>query len=133
RLFFPGRPFAPRWSMSASARLPLPTGRPATDTETQQEILRAIEAASERLEQLESLWRLVLFYQKQVKRSDLAVALLELMIQEFSPGKESRALIYFVLGQIAQADEKWALASKDYENGLCMMPREPEPAYLLRY
>ncbi len=71
--------------MSASARLPLPSGIPATDTETEQEILRAIEAASGRLEEWESLWRLVLFYlfyQKQVKRSDLAVALLELMIQE---------------------------------------------------
>ena len=118
--------------MSASARLPLPSGIPATDTETEQEILRAIEAASERLEQLESLWRLVLFYQKQVKRSDLAVALLELMIQEFSPGKESRALIYFVLGQIAQADEKWALASEHYENGLCLLPKERDTAYFLR-
>ena len=121
--------------MSASARLPLPSGIPATDTETEQEILRAIEAASGRLEEWESLWRLVLFYlfyQKQVKRSDLAVALLELMIQEFSPGKESRALIYFVLGQIAQADEKWALASEHYENGLCLLPKERDTAYFLR-
>jgi len=68
--------------MSATARVPLPSGIPATDTETEQEILRAIEAASGRQEQWESLWRLVLFYQKQMKRSDLAVALLELMIQE---------------------------------------------------
>jgi len=40
--------------MSASARLPLPSGIPATDTETEQEILRAIEAASGRQEQWES-------------------------------------------------------------------------------
>ena len=68
--------------MSASARLPLPSGILATDTETEQEILRAIEVASGRQEQWESLRRFVLFYQKQMKRSDLAVALLELMIQE---------------------------------------------------
>jgi tetratricopeptide (TPR) repeat protein len=118
--------------MSASARLPLPSGIPATDTETEQEILRAIEAASGRQEQWESLWRLVLFYQKEVKRSDLAVALLELMIQESSTDPESTALIYFVLGQIAQADEKWALASEHYENGLSLLPKERDTAYFLR-
>jgi hypothetical protein len=37
--------------MSPSARLPLPCGIPATDTETEQEILKAIEAASGRQEQ----------------------------------------------------------------------------------
>ena len=67
-----------------------------------------------------------------MKRSDLAVALLELMIQESSNDTESTALIYFVLGQIAQADEKWALASEHYENGLRLLPKEHETAYFLR-
>jgi len=120
------------WPMSASSRLPLPFGIPATDTETEQEILGAVEAATGGKERSETLWRLVLFYQEQAKRSDLAVALLELMIQESSDDTESTAIIYFVLGRIAQADEKWTLALEHYENGLCLLPKQRETAYFLR-
>jgi len=118
--------------MSASSRLPLPFGIPATDTQTEQEILGAVEAATGGKERSETLWRLVLFYQEQAKRSDLAVALLELMIQESSDDTESTAIIYFVLGRIAQADEKWTLALEHYENGLCLLPKERDTAYFLR-
>jgi Tfp pilus assembly protein PilF len=54
------------------------------------------------------------------------------MIQESSDDTESTAIIYFVLGRIAQADEKWTLALEHYENGLCLMPKQRETAYFLR-
>src|SRR5437773_8804843 len=76
--------------MSSSIRAALPPGIPATRTRVEQEILKAIDAASEAQKRKRALWRLALFYHEQAKRSDLAVALLELMIQEFSPGKESK-------------------------------------------
>jgi hypothetical protein len=58
--------------MSSSIRLPLPPGIPATRTHVEQEILKAVDTASEAQERKQALWRLALFYHEQVKRDDLA-------------------------------------------------------------
>ena len=58
----------------------LPPGIPATNTETEQEILGAVEEAAGGQERVKALWQLVFFYQEQANRSDLAVPLLELII-----------------------------------------------------
>ena len=75
--------------MSSSIRAPLPPGIPATRTRVEQEILKAIDAASEAQERKRALWRLALFYHEQAKRSDLAGAVLQLMIQEFDDPLEN--------------------------------------------
>jgi hypothetical protein len=75
--------------MSSSIRAPLPPGIPATRTHVEQEILKAIDAASETQDRKVALWRLALFYHEQAKRSDLAGAVLQLMIQEFDDPLEN--------------------------------------------
>ena len=75
--------------MSSSIRAPLPPGIPATRTRVEQEILKAIDAASEAQERKRALWRLALFYHEQAKRSDLAGAVLQLMIHEFDDPLEN--------------------------------------------
>jgi len=75
--------------MSSSIRAPLPPGIPATRTHVEQEILKAIDAASEAQERKRALWRLALFYHEQAKRSDLAGAVLQLMIHEFDDPLEN--------------------------------------------
>ena len=75
--------------MSSSIRAPLPPGIPATRTHVEQEILKAIDAASEAQERKRTLWRLALFYHEQAKRSDLAGAVLQLMIHEFDDPLEN--------------------------------------------
>ena len=116
--------------MSASPKLPLPSGIPATDTETERQILRKLEAITGGDERVETLWRLMFFYQEQAKRSDLAIALLELIIQE-SNDTEDTAVAYFALGQIAQANDKWAEALIHYGNGLSISPKQRTTAYFL--
>jgi tetratricopeptide (TPR) repeat protein len=71
------------------------------------------------------------FYQEQAKRSDLAVALLELILQE-SNDAEDKAVAYFALGQIAQASDQWADALLHYEQGLSLSPKQRTTAYFLR-
>jgi tetratricopeptide (TPR) repeat protein len=117
--------------MSSSIRAPLPPGIPATRTRVEQEILKAIDEASEAKERKVALWRLALFYHEQAKRSDLAGAVLQLMIQEFD-GPENTAVVYYALGRIAQADEKWAVALEQYEKGLLELPKQPDTLYFLR-
>ena len=75
--------------MSSSIRAPLPPGIPATRTRVEQEILKAIDAAGEAHGRKRALWRLALFYHEQAKRSDLAGAVLQLMIQEFDDPLEN--------------------------------------------
>ena len=75
--------------MSSSIRAPLPPGIPATRTHVEQEILKAIDAASEAQKRKRALWRLALFYHEQAKRSDLAGAVLQLMIHEFDDPREN--------------------------------------------
>jgi len=111
--------------MSSSIRAPLPPGIPATRTHVEQEILKAIDAASEAQKRKRALWRLALFYHEQAKRSDLAGAVLQLMIQEFDD-PENTAVVYYALGRIAQADEKWAVALEQYEKGLLELPKQPD-------
>jgi hypothetical protein len=75
--------------MSSSIRAPLPPGIPATRTRVEQEILKAIDAASEAQERKGALCRLALFYHEQANRSDLAGAVFQLMIQEFDDPLEN--------------------------------------------
>ena len=75
--------------MISSIRAPLPPGIPATRTHVEQEILKAIDAASEAQERKRTLWQLALFYHEQAKRSDLAGAVLQLMIHEFDDPLEN--------------------------------------------
>jgi len=75
--------------MSSSIRAPLHPGIPATRTRVEQEILKAINAASESEDRKGALLRLALFYHEQAKRSDLAGAVLRLMIQEFDDPLEN--------------------------------------------
>jgi tetratricopeptide (TPR) repeat protein len=117
--------------MSSSIRLPLPPGIPATRTHVEQEILKAVDTASEAQERKQALWRLALFYHEQAKRNDLAAAVLQLMIQEFDD-PENTAVVYYALGRIAQADEKWAVALEQYEKGLLELPKQPDTLYFLR-
>jgi tetratricopeptide (TPR) repeat protein len=117
--------------MSASAKLPLPPGIPATRTRVEQEILKAIAAATKAQERKEALWSLVIFYHEQAKRNDLATAVLQLMIQEFDDA-ENTAVVYYVLGRVAQAEEKWAVALEYYQKGLLQLPKQSETLYFLR-
>jgi tetratricopeptide (TPR) repeat protein len=117
--------------MRSSIRLPLPPGLPATRTRVEQEILKAVDAAGEAQERKEALWRLALFYHEQAKRNDLAGAVLRLMIQEFDD-PENTAVVYYALGRIAQADEKWAVALEQYEKGILELPKQTDILYFLR-
>ena len=117
--------------MASSIRLPLPHGIPATRTRVEQEILKAIDSANDAHERKEGLWRLALFYHEQAKRSDLAAAVLQLMIEEFDD-PENTAVVYYALGRIAQADEKWAVALEQYEKGLLELPKQRDTLYFLR-
>jgi len=117
--------------MSSSIRAPLPPGIPATRTHVEEEILKAIDAASEAHERKRALWQLALFYHEQAKRSDLAGAVLQLMIQEFDD-PENTAVVYYALGRIAQAEEKWAVALEQYEKGLLELPKQSDTLYFLR-
>jgi tetratricopeptide (TPR) repeat protein len=117
--------------MASSIRLPLPHGIPATRTRVEQEILKAIDSANDAHERKEGLWRLALFYHEQAKRSDLAAAVLQLMIEEFDD-PENTAVVYYALGRIAQADEKWAVALEQYEKGLLEVPKQRDTLYFLR-
>jgi tetratricopeptide (TPR) repeat protein len=117
--------------MSALAKLPLPPGIPATRTRIEQEILKAITEATEAQERKEALWRLVIFYHEQARRNDLATAVLQSMIHEFDDS-ENVAVVYYVLGRIAQAEEKWAVALAYYQKGLLQLPKQAETLYLHR-
>ena len=117
--------------MSASARLPLPPGIPGTGIRLEQQIVAAVEAATQAHERKEALWELVLFYHEHAKRNDLATAVLRLMIEEFDD-PENTAVAYYVFGRMAQAEENWAVALKHYENGLAQLPRQPLTLYFLR-
>jgi len=116
--------------MSASPTMTLPPGIPATNTETEQEILGAVEEAVGGQERAEALWQLVFFYQEQANRSDLAVPLLELIIRE-SDDPENTAIAYYTLGHIEQTSEKWAEALLHYEKGLSLSPRHLATTYFL--
>jgi tetratricopeptide (TPR) repeat protein len=117
--------------MSGSARLPLPPGIPATGTHVEQEMILAIDSATDTHQRKEALWQLILFYHEQAKRNDLATALLRLMITEFDD-PENTAISYYVLGRIAEAEEKWHVALERYEKGLLQLPKQPHTAYFLR-
>ncbi|HEU4341368.1 MAG TPA: hypothetical protein VFU31_07340 [Candidatus Binatia bacterium] len=117
--------------MSASLRLLLPPGIPATETETERNLLSDLEATSGGEERAQALWHLVLFYQNDAKRSDLATALLHQMIHE-SHDHERKATAYLALGQIAQLNENWNTALAHYAKGLSFSPTEHDTSYLLR-
>ena len=117
--------------MSGSARLPLPPGIPATGTHVEHEMILAIETAIDTHQRKEALWQLILFYHGQAKRNDLATALLQLMVREIDD-PENTAVVYYVLGVIAQTEEKWQVALEQYENGLLQLPKQPHILYVLR-
>src|SRR5207244_2418237 len=85
--------------MSSSIRAPLPPGIPATRTHVEQEILKAIDAASEAQKRKRALWRLALFYHEQPKRSDLAGQVLQLLLKEFDDPKMT-VFVYYALGRL---------------------------------
>jgi tetratricopeptide (TPR) repeat protein len=117
--------------MSGSARLPLPPGIPATGAHVEREMILAIDSATNTHQRKEALWQLILFYHEQAKRNDLATALLHLMIAEFDD-PENTAVVYYLLGIIAQIEENWQIALELYENGLLQLPQRPHTAYFLR-
>src|SRR5919108_4922707 len=112
-------------------RLPLPPGIPATGTHVEHEMILAIERAIDTHQRKEALWQLILFYHGQAKRNDLATALLQLMVREIDD-PENTAVVYYVLGVIAQTEEKWQVALEQYENGLLQLPKQPHILYFLR-
>ena len=117
--------------MSGSARLPLPPGIPATGTHVERDMVLAIDAATDTHQRKEALWQLILFYYEQAKRNDLATTLLQLMVTEFDD-PENTAVVYYLLGVIAQTEEKWHVALEQYENGLLQLARQPHILYFLR-
>ena len=117
--------------MSGSARLPLPPGIPATGTQIEREMILAFETAIDAHQRKEALWQLILFYHGQANRNDLATALLQLMVREIDD-PENTAVVYYVLGVIAQTEQKWQVALEQYENGLLQLPKQPHILYFLR-
>ncbi|HEU4344339.1 MAG TPA: tetratricopeptide repeat protein [Candidatus Binatia bacterium] len=117
--------------MSASSRLLLPPGIPATDKDAELNLLNDLEATFGGEERAQALWHLVLFYQNDAKRSDLAIALLHQMIRE-SHDHERKATAYLALGQIAQLNEKWDLALAHYAKALSFSPTDQDISYLLQ-
>ncbi len=114
----------------STSRPQLPVGIPATDLDTEQKLLQALEQCSEGEKRAEVLWELSRFYHYQVQRSDLADALLNLMTTERA-SNERKAVFYLSLGQNAQTDGKWDLALGHYALGLSRSPKEPLTLYLL--
>lgn len=116
--------------MSATGEQRLPPGIPATGTEGEQSLLQALDSSFGPQQRTEALWGLVQFYLHQVRRKDLAVAILELMMQE-SVSPERTAIYCIALGKIAELDENWDLALSHYKRGLSFHPKNSRTVYLL--
>ncbi|MPZ76613.1 MAG: hypothetical protein GEU77_08810 [Deltaproteobacteria bacterium] len=116
--------------MTASTTLPLPLGIPATHSDTERRIIKALEGTTAGELRAQALWDLAVFYHKEAGRSDLAILLLELIIKE-SDDRERSALAYLILGHIAQARNEWATALELYEHGLFLTPKRTETVYFL--
>ena len=117
-------------AMSASTILPLPSGLPVTNTRTEQDLLRSLEEQDDRQTREENLWKLAIYYQQELQRDDLAVRLLEIVIQE-SEDAERKTLAYLTLGQFAQATDSWVLACEHYERALSFRPTDSRVLYFL--
>jgi tetratricopeptide (TPR) repeat protein len=116
--------------MNASHTLPFPEGIPATGTRTEQALLQKIADALDGEERAEALWQIMFFYWSHVERNDLAMALLNLMIQE-SSSAERTAKYYLTLGQIVEQEKQWDLALQHYMSGLAVSPHNQVTAYYL--
>ena len=116
--------------MSASGEQQLLPGIPATATEGEQSLLQALASSFGPHQRAEALWELVQFYLHQARRRDLAVGLLDLMMQE-SVSPERTAIYCIALGKIAELDEHWDLALSHYTRGLSFHPKNPRTMYLL--
>jgi tetratricopeptide (TPR) repeat protein len=116
--------------MSASTNLPLPSGLPVTTTRIEQDLLRSLEGLHDRDVQEENLWKLAIYYQQELQRDDLAVRLLEIVIEE-SEDPERKALAYLTLGQFAQARDKWVIACEHYQRALSFKPTDSSVLYYL--
>ena len=82
--------------------LELPPGIPATNAKTESKLLHALQQCSDAKKRIDLLWTLSQFYFYQVKRNDLATALLNSVSNKRS-GNEQRAVFHLALGQIAQS------------------------------
>ncbi|HEU4343947.1 MAG TPA: hypothetical protein VFU31_20525, partial [Candidatus Binatia bacterium] len=115
--------------VSASTKLPLPPGIPATNSDTEKYLLRQIsEYAGE--ERAEALWRLAGFYLQETARRDLAIELLNLIIEQ-SVSRERTAVCCAALGQMAEDIENWELAIAHYRTGLAIGPSDVTTVYFL--
>jgi len=119
-----------RERMRASSEQPLPARIPVTDTEGEQSLLQTLDLSFDPHQRAEALWGLVQFYLHQAQRRDLAVALLDSMIQE-SVSAERRAIYCVALGKIAELNEQWELALSHYMRGLSFHPKNARTEYLL--
>jgi tetratricopeptide (TPR) repeat protein len=116
--------------MGAAQTLELPPGIPATNSQTESKLLRALQQCSDAEKRIDLLWTLSQFYFYQAKRNDLATALLNSVSNKHS-GNEQRAVFHLALGQIAQSEKQWDVALEHYAIGLSRSPRQPRTLYLL--
>jgi len=107
----------------------LPPGIPATHSDTERTLIKALERTNGEPRAL-ALWDLAVFYHKKAGRSDLTIVILELIIKE-SNDPERSALAYLVLGHIAQTNDKWVTALEHYEHGLLLTSERSQTAYFL--
>ncbi len=108
----------------------LPGGLPVTDNDAEDALLEKVAHSTGEEQRAEALWHLMFFYRYHVRRNDLSVTLLKLMIEE-STSTERSAIYYLALGQIAEAEKNWDLAVVHYQKGRDLSPTNPETSYFL--
>jgi tetratricopeptide (TPR) repeat protein len=108
----------------------LPDGIPATGSEAEQKLIRAIETCPPGDRRSNALLELGRYYFYEAQRVDLAIAILNLMVRD-AHDPEQAALLYLALGQIAEEEQQWGLALQQYTRGLSTQARDHETVYLL--
>lgn len=123
-------PLLNRPAMTESQMKRLPNGLPVTDNEAEDALLEKVADSTGEEERAGALWHLVAFYRYHLRRNDVSIGLLKLMIEE-SASAERSAIYYLALGQIAEAEKNWDLAVLHYNKGLGLSPANQQTSYAL--